>query len=287
MLVWISRLQAVALRRGRVLEHRHRHLQPRQRRTQLVAGIGQQALVRAQQGLDARGGAVEAGAQRGHLVAAVLGHALVQRTGAEGLDALLQRLEPARQAPHHRVGAGGDGREQHQQQRGQAQARPAAAATGHQAPAGSGGPGRAPGGSRRPCACRHPCPAAAAGAQRRRTHDPQRAPVLQPHRPARGAAPGRRRLAAQVGLRRRRCAGPSHRPAPAAGAAARPVAPARRPARPAARRRRAASAAAVRPRPRRVPAHVATKRSRSCSKWRCNSQPETSANSASAATTVR
>ena len=39
--------------------------------------------------------------------------ALAELAGAELLDALLQRLEPARQPAHHRVGAGRDGEEQH------------------------------------------------------------------------------------------------------------------------------------------------------------------------------
>ncbi len=92
MLVSISRLEPLALRAGRrVFEHRHRHLQPRQRRAQFVAGVGQQRLVRAHQRLDALRGLVEAGGHRGHLVAAGRVHALVERAGAEALDAVLQR----------------------------------------------------------------------------------------------------------------------------------------------------------------------------------------------------
>jgi hypothetical protein len=50
MLVSISRRSAGAARRG-VFQHLHGHLQPRQRRAQFVAGIGQQALVRRAPGL--------------------------------------------------------------------------------------------------------------------------------------------------------------------------------------------------------------------------------------------
>ena len=139
-----------------VLQHRHGHLQPRQRAAQLVAGVGQQALVRAQQRLDARRGPVEAGAQRSHLVAALFGHALVQRTGAESLDAQLQRFEPARQAAHHGPGARRHGQEQHHQQGrqaepigpgGQAAAHPGRTQVGRR-PAGTGPPG--------PVQARHP-----------------------------------------------------------------------------------------------------------------------------------
>jgi hypothetical protein len=53
MLVSISLLQPRALGRRGVVDHGQRHLQPRQRAAQFVAGVGQQALVRAQQRLDA------------------------------------------------------------------------------------------------------------------------------------------------------------------------------------------------------------------------------------------
>jgi hypothetical protein len=67
-----------------------------------VAGVGQQRLVGAHQRLDARGGRVEAGRHRRHLVAPAAVDAVVERAGAEGLDALLERLQPARQPPHDR-----------------------------------------------------------------------------------------------------------------------------------------------------------------------------------------
>ncbi len=196
--------QAFALRArqtGRcVLQHRHRHLQPRQRRAQLVAGVGQQALLGTQQGLDARCGAVEAGAQRGHFVAPVFGHTMVQRAGTKGLDALLQRVEPARQAPHHRPGAGGNGRKQHQQQGRDAHA------AGQPGPPGQRRRWRRPR-PRRRHATAHAQAAVHAGSPgpagtRRRPHHPQRAPVLQPHRLR--TSPPRHvvRLALQVGVGR-------------------------------------------------------------------------------------
>ena len=125
-LVSISRLSRSRCAGRRLVEHRHRHLHARQRRAQFVAGVGQQRLVRAHQRLDARGRVVEARRHGGHLVAPADLDAVVELAGAEALDALLQRLEPARQAAHHRVGAGGDGEEQHHQQHRQADAaRPA------------------------------------------------------------------------------------------------------------------------------------------------------------------
>jgi hypothetical protein len=63
-----------------------------------VAGVGQQALVRTQQGLDACCGAVEAARQRRHFVAPVFGHALVQGAGTKSLDAELERFEPPGQS---------------------------------------------------------------------------------------------------------------------------------------------------------------------------------------------
>jgi hypothetical protein len=42
-------LELVALRRRGAVEHRHRHLHPRQRRAQLVAGVGEQRPVRLHQ----------------------------------------------------------------------------------------------------------------------------------------------------------------------------------------------------------------------------------------------
>ncbi len=155
---------------GRLLEQRDGHLQPRQRRAQFVAGIGQQRLMRAHQRLDAPGGLVEAGAQRGHFVAPAGIDALAERAGAEALDARLQALEPARQAPHHRVGARGHGREQQQQQghqRGTARPRRQRCLPLR--------PGRAAAGPQR---------AVRAHALHRPAQQPQRAAVVQAHRQA-------------------------------------------------------------------------------------------------------
>lgn len=58
-------------RAGIALEELHRHPQTRQRRTQLVAGIGQERAVRGDQRLDLRGRTVEAGGDRGDLVPAL------------------------------------------------------------------------------------------------------------------------------------------------------------------------------------------------------------------------
>jgi hypothetical protein len=103
-----------------------------------MAGIGQQALVRRTSGFDARGGAVEAGANGRDLVLPVFGHALVQGAGAKGLDTLFERFQPPCQPAHHRPGAAGHGQEQHHQQGRQAHAVGPAA----RRPARAGGIGR-------------------------------------------------------------------------------------------------------------------------------------------------
>ena len=84
-----------------------------------MAGIGQQRLVAAHQGLDALGRQVEGGGHGGHLVLAGVVHPLGQITGTEGLHALLQRLEPAGEPAHHRIGPRrhGDEQQRHQHQR--------------------------------------------------------------------------------------------------------------------------------------------------------------------------
>ena len=97
-------------------EHRHRHAHARQRRTQLVAGVGEQALVRAHQGLDATRRLVEARRQRRHLVVALHRNTVAELTSAELFDAVAQILQPPRQAAHHRPRAGRHRREQHAQQ---------------------------------------------------------------------------------------------------------------------------------------------------------------------------
>ena len=83
-----------------------------------MAGVGQQGLVAAHQGLDAAGRQVEGGGHGGHLVAAAVVHPLRQVATAKGLYALLERLQPACQPAHHRVSAGGH---RHKQQRHQDQ----------------------------------------------------------------------------------------------------------------------------------------------------------------------
>ena len=153
-------LQRTAAVGGRGVEHGQGHLQPRQRRAQLVAGVGQQRLVGLHQRLDARGRRIEARRQRGDLVAAGGVHAVVQFPGAEGLDAALQGLEPARQAPHHRIGPTGHGHEQHAQSQQQADAAHEERRLGHQqAPVG----------------------AAPARTQHARPHHPERAAVAEHH----------------------------------------------------------------------------------------------------------
>ena len=71
--------------------------------------------MRLHQRLDARRRDVEARGDRRDLVGAGDGDAVAQLAGAELLDALLQRLEPARQPAHDRIGAGRDGDEEHDQ----------------------------------------------------------------------------------------------------------------------------------------------------------------------------
>ena len=99
-----------ALRFGspRLLEQLDAEADARERRAQLVRGVGEQHAVRADQLLDARGRAVEALGEPRHLVAALDLDARREVAGAERLDAGLQPLEPARQAAHHRIGADAD-----------------------------------------------------------------------------------------------------------------------------------------------------------------------------------
>mmetsp|Transcript_10445 Transcript_10445/g.42618 ORF Transcript_10445/g.42618 Transcript_10445/m.42618 type:complete len:696 (-) Transcript_10445:2300-4387(-) len=105
--------QALALGLAGTVEHREGHLQTGQRRAQLMAGIGEQALVRAQQALDTVGRLVEAGGQRRHFVAAAVFDTVAELAGAELLHALLERFQPPREPPHHRIGAS---RHAHKQQ---------------------------------------------------------------------------------------------------------------------------------------------------------------------------
>ena len=183
--------QRRVLRRRCVFNQCHCHLQPRQRRAQLMAGVGQQALVRAQQRFDAGGGLVETGAQGGNLVAAVLGHALVQGTATKGFDAPLERLQPPRQFSHHRVGPRRHGQEQHHQQRHQAHAI---------------GPGTRPRPERRPR--RSPVGRGRAHRSRAALHPPgpqghpQQATVVETDRLQPSGLLGRVEFAAQEGLGR-------------------------------------------------------------------------------------
>ena len=145
--------------------------------------------MRTNQRFDARGGAVEARRQGRDFVASALGDALVQRAFAERFDAALQRLEPARQPPHHWIRAGGDGGEQHASNAAIPTPRHAAQ---HRA-ARTTAPRRA---------------APRAGATRRRTlrtHQPQACGRLRGESEARAARP-RLVFAAQIDIGSARCA---------------------------------------------------------------------------------
>ncbi len=78
------------------------HADARERRAQLVRGIGQQRFVRLHQGLDARGRSVELAREVGHLVVAVHRHARRQIALAKALHAVLQHIEPLEQPPDDR-----------------------------------------------------------------------------------------------------------------------------------------------------------------------------------------
>ena len=90
-----------------------RQLQPqadaRERGAQLMRGIGQQQLVRADQLLDARRGLVEACGEPRDLVAALDLDARLEIAGAEQFDTRLQALQPARDAARDRKGGERDG----------------------------------------------------------------------------------------------------------------------------------------------------------------------------------
>ena len=86
-----------------------------------MAGIGQQGLVAVHQRLDALGRLVEGGGHLGHLVVARGVHPQGQVAPAKGPHTLLQGFQPARQPPHHRVGPGGHRDEQHRHQRQRAE----------------------------------------------------------------------------------------------------------------------------------------------------------------------
>ncbi len=78
---------ALVFRISRLLEQLEAEPDARQRRAQLVRGIGEQHAVRADQLLDARGGAVEASGKPRHLVAALDLDPRRKIAGAERLDA--------------------------------------------------------------------------------------------------------------------------------------------------------------------------------------------------------
>ena len=113
----------VLLQLAAALGQLERHADARERRAQLVRGVGEQGLVRPDQLLDARRGAVEALGEPRHIVPAFDFHPDAQLAGRERLDALLQPLQPARQAPHHRVGADPDRDREHRQREEQAERR--------------------------------------------------------------------------------------------------------------------------------------------------------------------
>ena len=106
------------LRIGGAVRHRERHVDAGERRAQLVRGVGEQHLVRADQLLDAAGGAVEARRERRDLVLAFDLHARRKVAFAELLDAGAQPLQPPREAARQRVGADRD-RRRDRQQRGE------------------------------------------------------------------------------------------------------------------------------------------------------------------------
>ena len=176
------RLQLVALGRRRLGEHRHRHLHARQRRAQLVAGVGEQRAVRADERLDARRGDVEARGDSGDLVGPGDLDPMAELAGTELLDALLQRLEAPRQPAHDRIGAGGDGEEEDDEDDGEGEAarqsgqqqRPWTAALVGARAAAAGGAGSAAG----PGLSAGTAPAGAHLALSR-SHGPQRSSVVE------------------------------------------------------------------------------------------------------------
>ena len=112
------RTSAASVDRGGVRrQHLDRHGQAGERRAQFVAGVGQQALVRGEQRLDAIGGGVEAGGEGGDLVAAARVRPPAHLARAPAGDAPAQRLQPPRRPRHHRPGADRDhDGQQHEQQ---------------------------------------------------------------------------------------------------------------------------------------------------------------------------
>ena len=268
MLVWISRLQRARAAPGRRV---------RPSSTPPSSAAPAASAVRgwrwpAGSGASARSASMRAAAwlklaaERGHLVAAVFGHALAaarrrRRPRRRCFSSSSRRVSRA----HHRPGAGGDGHEQqHQQQR---QPRPS--------PTGSIGHGH-----------RGSCDAPARGPARRR-----RAGVRRPGRapPARGGA-GRRmhpQRAAVVSRRLAQRARGAHRGAGSVGGGdaparrvvqrqrqaqpLRPVAQRMRPAPRAARRRRAASVASSSAQALdALAAPHCARTARSRSRWRCD-----------------
>ncbi len=106
---WMLRASSTA--RVRVDIRRQRldaHSQPCQWRAQFVRRICQQRFVGNEQRLDALGRAIECLGEARDLVAALDLHPGRQVAGTERGDAVLQFLEPARQAANHRIGANAD-----------------------------------------------------------------------------------------------------------------------------------------------------------------------------------
>ena len=100
-----------------------------------MRGAGQQRPLRAHQGLDAVGRAIEGRGQGRHLVAALHVHAGGEVARAQPLHARAQTLQPARQAAGHGIGPHGDGHRQQGQDGEDAGAREAPVALARHQPA--------------------------------------------------------------------------------------------------------------------------------------------------------
>ena len=90
----VSRNLLVYLRVRPIEPELDRHAKARERRPQFVAGIGQQRLLRLQQGFDAFGGGVESARNHRDLVVADDVDSRRERAGAPSLDPGAQPLEP-------------------------------------------------------------------------------------------------------------------------------------------------------------------------------------------------
>ena len=79
-----------------------------ERGAQFVRTVGEQQFVRLHQLFDAADRVIEALSERGHFVLALDRHARRQVALAQPFDAGLEALQPAGEAPGHRIGADGD-----------------------------------------------------------------------------------------------------------------------------------------------------------------------------------